>query len=233
MEESRRQRFWNGFRYGAPIMLGYAPVSFAFAVGAVGNGLPWWVVILISMTNFTSAGQQAGATAMMVGTPWYTVGASVFVVNIRYMLMSMSLSQRMLKLPLAKKLILANGVTDEIYFLAMKKDKITGWFFAGLAFGPYLGWVGGTVLGALAGAILPTSIASALNIALYAMFIAIVVPEVKKSHPALFVCLTAVALSVVFTHVPGLGQWGLILASVGAAAIGAWLFPIAKKEATS
>jgi len=235
MKESRSKRFWDGFRYGAPIMLGYAPVSFAFAVGAVGSGLPWWVVILISMTNFTSAGQQAGAGLMVANSAWYEIGATVFVVNIRYMLMSLSLSQRMLQLPLTKKLLLANGVTDEIYYLAMKKDGLTGWFFAGLSAGPYLGWVGGTVLGALAGAILPASIASALGIALYAMFIAIVVPEIKKSHPALFVCMTAIALSVMLAYLPGLSlipsSWSLILAAVGAAALGAWLFPMDGEEA--
>lgn len=230
MGDSRRQRFAAGFRCGAPIMLGYAPVSFAFAVGAVGAGLPWWLVILISVTNFTSAGQKAGSDLLITGAPLYEIGSAVFVINIRYMLMSLSLSQRMLKMPLIKKLIIANGVTDEIYFLAMQKEQLTGWFFAGLSAGPYIGWVGGTVVGALAGAVLPESMSSALGIALFAMFIAIIVPEIKKSHPVLFVSVIAIALSVMLTYVPLLNMipsgWTLIIAAVGAAAVGAWLFPI-------
>lgn len=230
MKQSRWRHFCDGFRYGAPIMLGYAPVSFAFAVSAVGAGMPWWLVVLISMTNFTSAGQQAGAGLIVGGAALYEIGATVFVVNIRYMLMSLSLTQRMLKMPVVKKLILANGVTDEIYYLAMKKDDLTGSFFAGLSAGPYLGWVGGTVLGALAGEILPLSVCSALGIAIFAMFIAIVVPEVKKSRPTLFVCLVAIGLSVLLTYLPYVGEflqdWILIIAAVVAAALGAWLFPI-------
>lgn len=231
MQESRRAQFAAGFRYGAPIMLGYAPVAFAFAVGAVAGGLPWWIVVLISLTNFTSAGQAAGSGLLIGAAPLYEVGAAVFVINIRYILMSLSLTQRMLDKPLLKKLVLANGVTDEIYFLAMKKEQIGGWFFAGLSAGPYLGWVGGTLVGALAGAVLPASLSSALGIALYAMFIAIIIPEVKKSHPVLVVALVAAGLSAVFYYVPWLSEhlssgWALIVAAVLAAAVGAWLFPM-------
>ena len=236
MEGSRRQRFATGFRVGAPIMLGYAPVSFAFAVGAVGMGLPWWLVVLISITNFTSAGQAKGSELIVAHAPLYEIGSTVFVINIRYMLMSLSLTQRMLKMPLMKRLILANGVTDEIYFLAMKQEKLTGWFFAGLSAGPYLGWVGGTLAGALAGAVLPERILSALGIALFAMFIAIVVPEIKKSRPVLCVALIAVALSVTFASVPFVNQvpsgWALIIAAVAASAIGALCFPVSEKEAS-
>ncbi len=237
MQQSKRQEFAAGFRYGAPIMLGYAPVAFAFAVGAVGSGLPWWIVVLISLTNFTSAGQKAGADLMISGAPLYEIGAAVFVVNIRYILMSLSLTQRMLKKSLGKKLILANGVTDEIYFLAMKKEELSGWFFAGLSAGPYLGWCGGTLLGALAGEVLPASLSSALGIALFAMFIAIIVPEAKKSRPVLVVCLVAAALSALFYYVPVLSVipsgWALIIAAVLAAAVGAWLFPMEQKEETA
>lgn len=233
--QSRRERFWAGFRYGAPIMLGYAPVSFAFAVGAVGSGLPWWLVVLISLTNFTSAGQKAGSDLMITGAPLYEIGAAVFVINIRYMLMSLSLTQRMLNKPLYKKMILANGVTDEIYFLSMKRDELTGWFFAGLSAGPYLGWFGGTLAGALAGAILPASLSSALGIALFAMFIAIIIPEMKKSRPVLIVALIAAGLSALLYYVPGLNVipsgWALIVSAVIASAIGAWLFPIKGEEA--
>ena len=237
MKETRRARFMAGVRYGAPIMLGYAPVAFAFAVGAVGAGLPWWLVVLISLTNFTSAGQKAGADLMIGGAPLYEIGAAVFVINIRYILMSLSLTQRMLEKPLCKKLILANGVTDEIYFLAMKKDELSGWFFAGLSAGPYIGWVGGTLAGALAGAMLPASLSSALGIALFAMFIAIIIPEIKQSRAVLTVCVAAAGLSALLYYVPVLNiipsGWALILAAVAAAALGAWLFPLPEKEEVS
>lgn len=182
----RRSLFVQGLRYGLPILLGYVPVSFAFAVTAVGSGLPWYLVLAISMTNFTSAGQAAGSGLLAAGGPLPEIGVTVFVINIRYMLMSLSLSQRLEGMSLGKRLLVANGVTDEIFFLAMQKpgNRLSGWFFTGLALGPYAGWVGGTLAGALAGAVLPASLTSALGVALYAMFIAIVIPTVRDSSRA-------------------------------------------------
>lgn len=233
-KQPRRVRFFHGFRYGAPIMLGYAPVSFAFAVAAVGSGLPWWLVVLISLTNFTSAGQAAGADLLVAGAPLYEIGAAVFVINIRYMLMSLSLTQKLVNTPVYKKLILANGVTDEIYFLSMQRKDLNGWFFAGLSAGPYLGWVGGTLLGAVAGALLPVSVSSALGIALFAMFIAIIMPQAKASRPVLLMSLLAAGLSALFFYTPFLKEvpsgWALIICAVAAAALGAWLFPVEEKE---
>ena len=139
----RRALFVQGLRYGLPILLGYVPVSFAFAVTAVGSGLPWYLVLAISMTNFTSAGQAAGSGLLAAGGPLPEIGVTVFVINIRYMLMSLSLSQRLEGMSLGKRLLVANGVTDEIFFLAMQKpgNRLSGWFFTGLALGPYAGWV--------------------------------------------------------------------------------------------
>lgn len=233
MEEtvSRRRNFFQGFRYGLPVTLGYLPVSFAFAVTAVAGGLPWPVVLLISMTNFTSAGQAAGANLMQMAAPLPEIGVTVFVINIRYMLMSLSLSQKLAGMPVLKRLLLANGVTDEIFFLAMQKDgRLSGWFIAGLAAGPYGGWVLGTLLGALLGGVLPPALSSALGIALYAMFIAIVVPPCRRSKAVALTALLAVGLACLFRYLPGLrlipSGWALILAAVAAAAIAALRFPV-------
>ena len=227
--------FWEGFRYGLPVTLGYMPVSFAFAVTATAGGLPWYVVLMISVTNFTSAGQAAGGNLILTGAPLPEIGVTVFVINIRYMLMSMSLSQKLTGMPLWKKLLLANGVTDEIFFLAMQKEgRLSGWLFAGLAAGPYGGWVLGTLLGALLGAALPSSLSSALGIALYAMFIAIVVPPSKKSRAVALATLMAAGLSCLFRYAQGLKNipsgWALILAAVAASALLALRYPVVQTE---
>ena len=234
----RRRHFAQGFRYGLPVTLGYLPVSFAFAVAAVANGIPWPVVVLISMTNFTSAGQAAGADLIQASAPLPEIGVTVFVINIRYMLMSLSLSQKLGNMKLGKRLLLANGVTDEIFFLAMQKPGVlSGWFFAGLALGPYLGWTFGTLGGVLAGAMLPASLTAALGIALYAMFIAIVMPTVRDSGRVAMVVALAVLLACLFRYVPGLqlvpSGWALILSAVAASAIGAWRFPQEEQEVTA
>ncbi len=233
---SRGSLFVQGLRYGLPIMLGYVPVSFAFAVSAVGSGLPWYLVLAISMTNFTSAGQAAGSGLLAAGGPLPEIGVTVFIINIRYMLMSLSLSQRLEGMSLGKRLLLANGVTDEIFVLAMQRpeSRLSGWFFTGLAAGPYAGWVLGTLGGALAGAVLPASLSSALGIALYAMFIAIVIPAVRDSSRVALVTALAVLLACLFRYVPGLNAipsgWALTLAAVAASAFGAWRFPIVPQE---
>lgn len=229
------RRFRDGFVYGAPVMLGYAPVSFAFAVSAAAGGLPWQAVLLISISNFTSAGQVAGTGLMIAGAPLTEIGVTVFIINIRYFLMSLSLSQKFQTMPLAKRLCIANGVTDEIFFLAVRKPgELSGWFFTGLAAGPYFGWVIGTLLGVLAGAILPASFSSALGIALYAMFIAIVIPPAKKSRPVALVVIGAVILSCLFKYAPGFrlvpSGWALILCAVTASAAGAILFPVGQEK---
>ena len=230
----RGELFRAGFRCGAPIMLGYAPVSFAFAVTAVAEGLPWPVALLISLSNFTSAGQVAGAGLMATGALLPEIGVTVFIINIRYFLMSLSLSQKLQSMPVLKRLLVANGVTDEIFFLAMQqKGQLSGWFFTGLAAGPYLGWMVGTLLGGLAGAVLPASLSSALGIALYAMFIAIVIPPAKKSRPVALVTAGAVLLACLFRYLPVLKRlpsgWALILCAVAAAAAGALFFPIGEE----
>ncbi|MCI8553615.1 MAG: AzlC family ABC transporter permease [Clostridiales bacterium] len=231
-KQGRGSRFGEGFRCGLPVMLGYFPVSFAFAVTAVGSSLPWPVVLLISLTNFTSAGQAAGAGLLITGAPLPEIGVTVLIINIRYLLMSLSLSQKLTGMPLLKRLLLANGVTDEIFFLAMQQEgRISGWFFAGLAAGPYLGWGLGTLAGTLAGEILPPSLSSALGIALFAMFVAIVVPQAKKSLPLLSAALLAVGFSCLFRYLPLLNRvpsgWALILSAVAASALCAVRFPLA------
>lgn len=238
MQDGRGRRFWDGFRYGAPVMLGYAPVSFAFAVSAVAGGLPWPLVLLISLSNFTSAGQAAGASLLVVGAPLYEIGATVFIINIRYMLMSLSLSQKITDMGLGKRLLMACGVTDEIFFLAMqRKGALSGWFFAGLSVGPYLGWALGTLAGGLAGAVLPPGFSAALGIALYAMFIAIVVPAAKDSRPVLRVVVVAVTLACLFHYVPGLNAvpsgWALIFCAVAASVVGALRWPVTEGGAAA
>ncbi len=226
----------QGFRYGLPVMLGYVPVSFAFAVAAVGSGLPWYLVLAISMSNFTSAGQAAGSGLLAAGGPLPEIGVTVFVINIRYMLMSLSLSQKLEGMSLGKRLLLANGVTDEIFVLAMQRpeSRLSGWFFTGLAAGPYIGWVLGTLGGALAGAVLPAALTSALGIALYAMFIAIVMPAARGSGKVAAVVALAVLIACLFRYVPVLSSvpsgWALTLAAIIASACGAWRFPVEPQQ---
>ena len=164
-----------------PIALGYIPVSFSFGMLAVQNGIPAWAAIVISMTNLTSAGQFAGMNIISAAGGMWEMAITTFVINLRYMLMSLSLSQKIGKMSLARRLITAFGITDEVFAVASTTPiAITFPFMLGLIAIPYIGWTLGTVLGAFINNLLPTSLADAMGITLYAMFIAIIIPASRR-----------------------------------------------------
>nr|WP_245984818.1 AzlC family ABC transporter permease [Biomaibacter acetigenes] len=174
--------FCHGLRQGIPIALGYIPVSFTFGLMAVNGGIPVWTAILISLSNLTSAGQFAGTNLIIANASLLEITLTTFVVNIRYMLMSLSLSQKVApQMAFLKRCIVAFGITDETFAIAsLEKGEITFNYFLGLVTCPYWGWALGTALGALTSSVLPKTFQSSMGIALYAMFIALVVPAAKK-----------------------------------------------------
>lgn len=227
--------FRRGLQDGIPIGLGYLSVSFTFGLMAVKAGMPALAAIVISMTTLTSAGQFAGLSMMMAGAGYLEIALTQLVINIRYSLMSLSLSQKLARnLKTLSRMGISFGITDEIFAVASIRDeKVTGRYMAGLITIPYFGWALGTALGALAGALLPPMIQSALGIAIYGMFIAIIVPVAKTSFPVFLVTAISVILSCIFRFVPYLNQLSggfvIIFCSVIAAGIGAFRYP--KKEA--
>ena len=231
MKEKCNHSFSDGIRDGLPIGLGYLSVSFAFGIFAVKSGLPIWAVIAISMTNLTSAGQMAGVPLIVAAATYMELMLSQLIINIRYSLMSLSLSQKLEKsIGVSGRLGISFGITDEIFAVASTKEgKVGTTYMRGLIFIPYIGWTLGTVLGAVAGSFLPASVQSALGIAIYGMFIAIIVPAAKKSFSVFVVVLIAVMLSCLFRWVPGLNMvsdgFVIIICSVISAGIGAILFP--------
>ena len=223
--------YLRGLRDGFPICLGYIPIAFAFGMQAVQSGLPVWSPVAISMTNLTSAGQFAGLSILLAG------GAFVeLAVNLRYMLMSLALSQRLdPSMPTWQRCLVAFGNTDEIFAVAVQQTKpLTTVYLLGLITGPYIGWSGGTILGATATSLLPSSVQSALGITIYVMFFAIVIPPARKAKPILITVLLSVALACVFRYTPVLSSlssgWVIILVALLAAGFCAFRFPIDEEE---
>lgn len=208
--------FTKGIKDGLPIALGYVPVAFAYAVGAVDRGFPLWFPILISASNFTGTGQFAGTNLIAAGASLAVLFATMLVINIRYALMSLSLSQKIEGFPLWQRAVIAFGVTDENFAVAIRRpQKLTFPYLTGLMSCSFCGWVGGTVLGAALAAILSSLLTgsaaayyqlamSAFNIALYAMFVAIVIPAAREERSVLLLVALSVAASCVFYFVPAL-----------------------------
>lgn len=231
MKIHTKEDFYKGLIHGIPIALGYIPVSFTFGLMAVKGGIPALAAILISMTNLTSAGQFAGMNLIIEGASLVEIALTTLIVNLRYMLMSISLSQKLSnKIPAFKKYILAFGITDEVFAVsAVQPGEVTSSYMSGLVTLPYIGWTIGTIMGASASSLLPQMLQNSMGIALYCMFIAIVVPAAKKSIAALVVALIAIFISSLFTWAPLISSlsagWVIIIATVAASSIGAIVFP--------
>ena len=231
---------WNAYRTGVnrglPVGVGYFSVSFGFGAMAAAQGLRALDATLISMTNLTSAGQFAGLTLILAAATLWELILTQLVINSRYALMSLALSQRMgQRIGVLPRLFIAFFNTDEIFALAMaEKAPLTVPFMLGLGTTPILGWTAGTLCGALAGSVLPASIRVALGVMLYGMFIAIVVPPARQEKPVLITVILALILSCLFTWVPGLKDVSagisIVICTVAAAAICAWLHPIEEEE---
>ncbi|MDE7397919.1 MAG: AzlC family ABC transporter permease [Oscillospiraceae bacterium] len=228
--------FRCGLRDGLPIALGYLSVSFTFGITAVNMGIPPITAILISLTNLTSAGQVAGIGIIAARGGLAEMAMAQLIINLRYALMSLSLSQRLDKnWKLFHRVTAAFCVTDEVFAVASgKADELPTRYMYGLMILPYLFWGGGTTVGALLGAVLPEMIKSALGIAIYGMFIAIIIPPAKKSRGVLCVVIMAAALSWFIYYMPYLdfisSGISIIICTVIAAALGALIFPRSESE---
>lgn len=223
--------FLCGLRQGIPIALGYLSVSFGFGIAAANAGLSPWIALLISMTNLTSAGQVAGLSIIVAGSSYVEMALAEFVINLRYALMSLSLSQKADKsLTVPHRITTSFGITDEIFAVASgRPGEVSRQFLYGLIFLPFLGWSAGTLCGSIAGNILPPRLCSALGLAIYGMFFAIIIPPSRDSHGILTVVLTAAILSCELRYIPlfnGVSSgFSIILCGVIGALIGALCFP--------
>lgn len=228
--------YTSGFRRGLPVGMGYFSVSFGFGAMAVSQGISALAATVISATNLTSAGQFAGLTGILAAATLWEIVLTQLVINSRYALMSLALSQRMgEKIGILPRLLVAFFNTDEIFALAMdRKEPLTPAYLLGLGTLPFFGWTLGTLCGALAGSILPDSLGTALGVMLYGMFIAIVVPPARQQRSVLLAVALSLGLSCLLTWVPGLnrisGGISIVICTVAAAAICAAAFPVAQEE---
>lgn len=236
MESNRKRAFIVGMRAGVPIALGYFAVSFTFGMMAVQAGLSVWQSTLISITNLTSAGQFASLSIITAGGSLLELALNQLIINLRYMLMGFSVSQKLdSKFPFAHRFFVSFGITDEIYAVsAARPGKNSPWFHYGAMALAIPGWTLGTFVGAAAGQILPPIVMSALSVAIYGMFMAIIIPPAKKNRFLWFVILAAMALSALFRYVPGLNKissgFVIIIITVLVSVIAAIIRPIKEEE---
>lgn len=226
----------QGLQDGIPIALGYVSVSFAFGMMASNQGIPVWASVLISFSNLTSAGQFAGLGIIAANGSMMEMALSQFVINLRYFLMSLSLTQKLdEKTKTLQRAVIAHGITDEIFALSSSKPKKVGFLYMiSLMFLPILGWTGGTFLGATASTLLPVILRDSLGIMIYGMFLVIIIPPCRTSKNIGIVVLMAAVTSCLFQVLSAYISIGsgfvIILCTLFAAGVGAFLFPIDGEE---
>ncbi len=227
----KEHEFTRGLRDAIPICLGYLAVSFAFGIQASEAGLSVFQASLMSLTNVTSAGQFSSLDLIYHNAAYAEMALLQFVVNIRYMLMSTALSQKLTeKNGTLQRCLIAYGVTDEIFGLSVtRKGHLDPHYSYGLIICSVFGWVMGTFLGAFAGHIMPQRLISALGLAIYGMFLAMIIPDARESVAVMMVVIGAMVMSCVFTYVPGLSSissgFRIIIVTVVIAALAAFISP--------
>ena len=196
--------YWRkGFKDSIPICLGYIAVSFTFGIAARNVGLTSFQSSLMSATNYTSAGQFSAIGLIGVSALYFEMAVTQLVINLRYCLMSCALAQKLTeKTPLIHKFIMAFGITDEIFGVSVcTEGKLNPFYIYGAMSAAMPGWVFGTFLGVISGDIRSPRIISTLSVALYAMFIAVIIPPAKGNRVLAGLIILSMFFSFIFSKV--------------------------------
>lgn len=229
---TRRAVFMEGVHDGVPIALGYFVVAFTLGILAKTAGLTPWQGFVTSTINIASAGEYAGFTVIAAQAPYLEIAVLTLVANARYFLMAAALTQRFSpETSLLHRLAVSFGVTDEIFGITVARGGMLNPYYNYGAMAISIpAWSAGTSAGILAGGILPAAVVSALSVALYGMFVWVVLPAAKGSRPIGGMVLLSCLLSLAATYAPVTSELSggtrTILLTLLIAGIGAALFPI-------
>ncbi len=224
--------FRKGLRDGIPIAMGYFAVAFTLGITAKSMGLTALQSAVMSFTMLASAGEFAAITVIGADSGLIVMIVTTIVVNLRYLLMSTALSQKIdSRTGLLHRLLLSYAVTDEIFGVAVSVDgKLNPFYNYGMATVASPGWTLGTALGVIAGTILPTQVSNAMGVALYGMFLAVIIPPARKERAIAVVVIVSMLVSWLFSVLPGIQNISsgtrIILLTILIAGAAAWLRPV-------
>ncbi len=231
-----RNAFYNGMRDGVPIALGYFAVAFSLGIVAKKAGLNPFQGFISSLLNHASAGEYAEFTVIMANAPYVEMAFVILVTNIRYLLMSCALSQKFdPDTSLFHRFLVGFGITDEIFGISIgRAGALNPYYNYGAMAIALPSWSLGTALGIVAGNILPVSIVSALSVALYGMFIAIIVPVSKTNKIVGGVVILSFLASFLVSRIPIFDKMSdsmkISLLTVLIAGLAAFFFPVKDEE---
>ena len=224
--------FKEGLKAGIPIAVGYLPIAITFGLMTKAAEIPSYVGILMSLVLYAGASQFVGINLLVLGAASWEIVLTTFILNLRHFLMSASLSQSLK--PESNKALLplvSFGITDETFTVASlnSKDKLDVHYLLGLNIIAFSAWNIGTWCGLFLASGLPQSLKDSMGIALYAMFIGLLIPSAAKSKPVLVIALMAAATHALIKWLPIFDAlsagWSIIISTIIAAAVGAYLYP--------
>lgn len=239
-EEQRGNGFWyrKGLRDGIPIAMGYFAVAFTLGITAKNIGMTPVQAAVSSMLLHASAGQYAAMTVIASGTGYLEMVMTTLIVNLRYLLMSCALSQKAgSEMRMGHRMAVSHYITDEIFGIASAVEgKLNPFYNYGAASVAGPGWTAGTFLGALLGTALPDRMGRALGVALYGMFMAIIIPPAKKSRIICGIVAASMLVSYLFSVLPVAKEisegFKIIILTVVIAGFAAWKFPVHEEVKT-
>ncbi|MCD8029162.1 MAG: AzlC family ABC transporter permease [Erysipelotrichaceae bacterium] len=228
----KRELYLKGIKDAMPIGVGYFTVSLTFGLQASMGGLSVIEATILSLSCLTSAGQFGGLELIIAQAGYFEIALTQLVLNMRYILMSTSLSQKINKnASIFQRMLVSHGITDEIYGVSMMQEgRISPYYSYGLMTSGMIGWGSGTFIGATLGNILPLDILNALGLALYGMFIAIIIPPAKHNRHIIIIIITTMITSSLFDIIPVFNQissgFRIIIITLLLASLFAYLFPV-------
>ena len=221
--------FRKGFKMGIPIGLGYFAVAFSLGIVAANAGLTPFQGFLTSAVMNASAGENAAFIAIRESVPYLQMALITLVSNIRYVLMSFAMSQKIdPKTKMIHRFILGYFLTDEFFALAISQDPYLDPYYSygAISFASPC-WAIGTALGIVMGTILPARIVSALSVALFGMFLAIIIPPAKTSRPiCILIILSFISSFLMSRFTPFSESTSTIILTIAISSLGAILFPV-------
>lgn len=234
-KQENKKWFIKGMRHGVPIGLGYFAVAFTLGITAKNVGLTPLQSALMSFTMHASAGEVAALTVIAAGSGYLEMAITQLVINLRYLLMSCALSQKVSEnLWFPHRFFISYFITDEIFGISSTvTENLNPWYTYGAACVASPGWVLGTFLGAVVGNILPANVASAMNVALYGMFLAVIIPPARKNKVIAVIVVTSMlassALTLLAEVLPLSSGMRILILTVLIAGIAAYVHPVEER----
>ena len=233
---NNKKEFKEGMKDGVPIGLGYFAVSFSLGIAARNAGLTPLQGLVSSLLINASAGQYALYLHILSGGTYFELVIITLITNARYFLMSCSLSQKLSSnTPLRHRMIIGFDITDELFGISVaRKGMLNPYYFYGAMLTTIPFWAAGTTIGIVAGNLLPSRIVSGLSVALYGMFLAVIIPQAKKDRIVAVLIVVSFIISYLVSRLELLGNISsgtqIIILTLVIAGLAAILFPVKEGE---